>query len=350
MINPARFNDLFEQIPSEQAPRPDARLTPGFSPAATLAFAVRARHANRALMSPAADDTQIDIALGFDAKYAPHAAACVASVHRHAGGAELRFIIIHAGVEAPLRAKVEQAAPGARFVWIEARAEDLPPFADRGYFNRSILFRLGLDKLAPADCGRLLYLDADLIVLSGIRALWRTDLKGFALAAAIDSFQDEHTFAQRWALPAGGQYFNSGVLLIDLARVRQEGLFAAALEFVIRNGILDFPDQDALNAVFWNRWLRLDNNWNIQRHMLVAEGYPSLPAGREMSQAPAGIVHFTCAEKPWLAGVWHPWSWVYWDNLARTPFLAEVAREHGVSFYRRLRMRLRWLRRRPAVR
>ncbi len=291
---------------------------------------------------------EIDIALGFDAAYAPHAGGVIASVVRHAPGARLRFICLHDGVGEALRARVEACAPGARFHWAQVTDEDLPAFATRGHFNRAILFRIGLEKLAPADCTRVLYLDSDVVICGDVRELWDVDLGGAAIGAMRDCYQDAAAFAQRWALASQAQgYFNSGVLLVDLAAVRAEGGFSAAAAFVARHGEeLLFGDQDALNFVFWRRWRELDPAWNVQRYLSFQE-----IAAAGWRRAAPGLIHFIGPEKPWMANAWHPWSWAYWDNLKRTPFADEVAATFKMGAFQLMRLRLRWwLRRPPGVR
>ena len=44
------------------------------------------------------------------------------------------------------------------------------------------------------------------------------------------------------------------------------------------------------------------------------------PAKRLNGRAPKTI-RFTGPEKPWLGKGYHPWSWVHWESLQRTPFL-----------------------------
>lgn len=289
---------------------------------------------------------EIDIALGFDANYAPHAGVVIASVVRGAPGARFRFICLHDGVDAALRGRVESCAPGARFHWAEIGDDDLPAFATRGHFNRAILFRIGLEKHAPADSARVLYIDADVVVCGDVRELWSADLGDNAIGAVQDRYQDGAAFAQRWELPGeeAPRYFNSGVLLIDLDRVRAERLFSAAAEFVARHGddIL-FGDQDALNWVFWRRWTALDPAWNVQRPMNARE---ISDAG--WRRASPGLIHFMGMEKPWMPNAWHPWSWLYWEAARRTPFAEEVAAANRMDFIQMMRLRLRWWLRRPA--
>lgn len=287
---------------------------------------------------------RIDIALGFDARYAPHAGVVISSVVRHAPGARFRFICLHDGIDAALRARVESCAPGAEFYWTEVREDDLPAFSTRGHFNRAILFRIGLEKLAPADARRVIYLDSDVAVCGDVRELWGADLLGNAIGAVRDCYQDGVAFAARWSLAGDApRYFNSGVLLIDLAAVRADKSFSAAAEFVARHGedIL-FGDQDALNFVFWRRWSELEPAWNVQRYMTPAE-----IAEAGWGRAVPALIHFIGIQKPWMRNVWHPWAWAYWEALQRTAFADEVAAANKMDFYQLMRLRLRWRLRRP---
>jgi hypothetical protein len=68
---------------------------------------------------------------------------------------------------------------------------------------------------------------------------------------------------------------------------------------------------------------------------------------RRLNGSAPELVHFIGFEKPWMPGVWHPWAWLYWQNLARTPFAKEVARDFGMTFYQLMRLRLRWWIKRP---
>lgn len=290
----------------------------------------------------------IDIALGFDANYAPHAAAVIASVVAHAPRARFRFIILHAGLDAALQARIAASAPGMSFIWIAVSDDDMPPFAGREHFSRAILFRLGLEKLAPQDCARVIYLDADITVLADVRELWAVNLDGAPVAAAIDGFVDPRLFAEAWRLPPGPDYFNSGVLVIDLARVRREGLFSKAIDFFVRNDAqLTLADQDALNWACWGRWTRIGVAWNAQRHMAIPSLIADIPEDRRLNREAPKIIHFTGPEKPWTPGAYHPWAWQYWKSLKRTAFARDARRAAGVGIAELLRLRLRWLLRRP---
>jgi len=285
----------------------------------------------------------IDIALGFDANYAPHACVVIASVVRHAPGARFRFICLHDGIDDALRVRVEACAPGQAFHWAEIAEDDLPAFETRGHFNRAILFRIGLEQHAPADCTRVLYIDADTIVCGDVRELWKTDLGENSIGAMHDCYQDGVDFAEKWGMAGKPEYFNSGVMLIDLVKVRRHRQFQMASAFVARhaNEIL-FGDQDALNFAFWRMWTKLDPAWNVQRYMSDAE----IATAGWRRTAPA-LIHFIGMQKPWMANVWHPWAWLYWDTARTTPFADEIAAANKFDLYQMMRVKLRWWLKRP---
>ena len=292
---------------------------------------------------------RIDVAMGFDGRYAPHAANVMASIVRHAPGAELRFILLQSGVSEEAKQRTEAAARGAAFVWVEVRDEDLPAHADRGHLNRTMLFRLGLEALAPRDAGRVIYVDADTIVLGDIRELASADLHGHALGAVTDCYQDADKFAELWSLPKGGRYFNSGVLVIDLPKVREQKLFSRALNFVVAHDRdLLFADQDALNHVFWQTSAVIEPTWNVQRFMRPQEIAAETAADRRWGHSRPRLIHFIGTEKPWMRNVWHPWAWAYWENLRRTPFARDVAAAYRMDFMQMMRLRLRWMVKRPS--
>ena len=291
----------------------------------------------------------LDVTLGFDDGFAPHAAATIASAVKASPGADFRFIIFHAGVSRERQESVEAAAPGATFFWRELRDDEMPSFTNRGYFNKAIMFRLGLEAFGPEDCTRAIYLDADTIVLRDLRELWNTDLEGAPLGAVLDTYSTGAEFAERWNLPAENPiYFNSGMLLINLKQVREEKLFSRAIEFFVENDEhIHFADQDALNYAVWGRWKKLDNCWNVQRDMIIPGLAANLPEEMRWDGSMPGVVHFTGTDKPWSTDGWHPWSWTYWRALERTPFAREVAQRRQVPKLHRLRLLLRWLRHKP---
>lgn len=289
----------------------------------------------------------IRIAFGVDASYVPHVGATIASLAAASPKARLHFIVLCSGVSAEDRRQVGRCAPRAGFDWIDIADPALLSIERRAHFSAAASYRLALARVVPAEVRRLLYLDCDMIVVRDIAELWRTDLHGHPVAAVCDPGGDAAAFAVRWGLPLERPtYFNSGVLLLDLSVIRAEGIFDAALEFLQANQeFLRFPDQDALNYALWQRWLKLDPIWNVQRTMAIA-GIDAAPQETGVRRRP-GIVHFSTEHKPWLPDTYTPYAWLYWRNLMRTPFREQVETTYGVGRRAQLRMLARYARRWP---
>jgi lipopolysaccharide biosynthesis glycosyltransferase len=173
------------------------------------------------------------------------------------------------------------------------------PKAPQHRWAPAAMTRVFLDQILPPDIQRLLYLDADTLVLQSLDPLRSLDL-GPNWAAAVDDFImafPAKLDAQRRALGlrADSAYFNSGVILFDWARPETRQAVATARHNIeTRADQYHATDQDALNAALDGKWLRLDPKWNVQTGFL-----PDI-------QRPA-IVHFTGRRKPWRANA----SWVH---------------------------------------
>ena len=142
-----------------------------------------------------------------------------------------------------------------------------------------------LGELLPDDVERVLFLDADLLVLDDPTGLLEVDLGGRALAAAVDgaiALCSGPRGVRAWreqGIPAFAPYFNAGVMAISLRDWRERAVGARALRYLSTRGTSGggFLHQEALNAIAWDDWHELDPRWNV----LASH------AGRPYSQAPA---------------------------------------------------------------
>lgn len=240
----------------------------------------------------------------------------------------LVIYILDGGIQARHRRQVMASWNLSRVEvrWLKprrARLENLPIF---DWYGPSIYFRLLAPELLPSAERKALYIDADTLILDDISRLWRTGLRGKPVAAAQDSgFQRIGSTDIPWAevgIPPSGKYFNSGVLVLDLARWRQGRLTEDVLEYLrARGDDVSFPDQDALNAVFAGKWLELHPRWNLQLES-ASNCLRTLPRAERLLYAEAisrpGILHFVGAPKPWEKKCMHPRLFLYHIYLDRT--------------------------------
>jgi len=230
----------------------------------------------------------IVIATASDDRFLPGLLALIHSAHTHNPGA--RFLIIDMGLSPDshrqLDRLLEQFDVAATVARPDRRTFALLP--DGGRFTRAAYARFLVPELLP-DEARALYIDADAVVVGCLRELWELELGDLLVAAAGDEFVLPEEAARAGLEP--GDYFNSGVLLMNLARWRSDHVAARAMQLIAADHNLTLPDQTALNAVCRGRIAFVGREWNL------LAGRPGRIAARQTR-----IIHFTGEDKPWRRG------------------------------------------------
>lgn len=165
------------------------------------------------------------------------------------------------------------------------------------------------------EVSRCIYLDTDLIVCSDLNNLQTLDLQGKSSACVVDGGiatpEQQLRLRTKLKLQNPLQYFNSGVILMDLDAWRHRDIQAKALDIANENyDLLDQMDQDALNMVLAGDWLSLDPKWNTSKGN----------AGADFSD---GIIHFLGKVKPWHADYAANFQDRWFALLDRTAFAGE---------------------------
>lgn len=213
------------------------------------------------------------------------------------------------------------------------------------HISLSAYFRLFVGKIF-AEYDRILYLDCDLVVNKDIAELFHTDMKGYPIAAALDtavcnSLESKgfdigawRNFKKYMADTLGffdvTHYFNSGVMIIDIAGFN-EVEFDYLIDLAQRNNRF-FHDQNVMNAAFENNYYLLPQTWNYQWHVKIffLDFKKKLPCDFiELCETPDGlpnIIHYTSHEKPWK-NPYHTYADVWWKYARGTPFYEIFLRE-----------------------
>ncbi|CCM03965.1 uncharacterized protein FIBRA_06121 [Fibroporia radiculosa] len=240
----------------------------------------------------------IHIALTVDSAYAMAAAVVIRSTIVHTTG-RLTFYVVDLGLTDEDRGRLEGFSENrdVTIVFISLPTNSIT--AKHG----ATFAKIDMIPILPVE--RVLYLDADVLVRANLQPLWATDLKRNSIAAVTDiGFPMGHEGLQR------GSYFNAGVILMNLTKIRHRfNVLKATAEEMMQS---KFRDQDALNRHFMNDWLPLSLKWNAQG----LGTYASLPSPDRASmdispmQDPS-IVHFTGPVSPALEHVLNPYVQPY---------------------------------------
>lgn len=282
----------------------------------------------------------IEIALAFDdgfwaPAYASMRSVCLTTRHPE----RLRFHLLTLGLSAEHRAAIDSIGTDYGATLNHIALDDQGLFGDRiasfptirmRRFRPVIYARLFMGDLLPADIERVLYLDSDIFVRSPIEQLFNIDMGGKAIAAALQPDR-LHCIAgtdlrTRNAFSMAEPYFNSGVMLIDMAQYRGVD-FATVLRESLPQSEIDmfYYDQDIINFAFKGRIVELGYRWNLQN--------PE-PAHEILDPH---ILHYSANPKPWFI-----WSRVAFKrtyrHLMTNRYFYQYRRERMVGLLRR------WLR------
>lgn len=185
--------------------------------------------------------------------------------------------------------------------------------------------RLLLPDLLP-EYEKILYFDADLLVLDSLCKLWDVSLRDSAVGAAIDSITIlkgtglEHFKALQ--LPEGHLYFNSGVLLLNLRVLREMQLLKTMKEWAAEHSdLMIYSDQDALNVILAGNVSYFHLRWNLQAPLIapIKLGWKCSQEHIKAVSDPA-IIHYVTNRKPWRKEFRLPYQSLYFKYLAQTPW------------------------------
>jgi lipopolysaccharide biosynthesis glycosyltransferase len=296
------------------------------------------------------------LACAVEDPYVEHSAAMLRSVlDQRPPAAELLVHYMHppelgSAARDSLAGMVEGG--GARILFHEIGDELVSGFPIEGFTRKATWYRVFLPDLVP-EVDRALYLDADLIALQDLTPLWRTKLGDNLIAAVSNVHQWDHLDRPASiGLPEDLQYFNAGVLLLDLAGMRRERTTDDLRRFVIENAeTLDWRDQDALNLVLGRRRLRLHPRWNVMNSIVLYPWAADLfgEVAVEEARSDPAIRHFEgpSLNKPWHYLCDHEMRELYTELRSRTPWpVVEIEGRTPANIVRRALWRLRG---RPAV-
>jgi lipopolysaccharide biosynthesis glycosyltransferase len=186
-----------------------------------------------------------------------------------------------------------------------------------GFTRKATWYRIFLPELLP-DVPRVVYLDADVIVLESLAPLWEMDMASWLVAAVTnvtDPAYADHPRALGITDPQG--YFNAGVLVLNLDLMRHEDSTRKLREYGTSHADqLVWRDQDALNVVLGTKRVALHPRWNCMNSIMVFPQSVDV-LGREAvakARSNPAIRHF---EGPGLYKPWHYLCQREWRDLYR---------------------------------
>ena len=177
---------------------------------------------------------------------------------------------------------------------------------NRPHISIATYYRLALHKILPANVRKIIYLDADLVVMDSLVELWSIDLESNYLAGSPD--EGGVLQMRRLGLPLSHNYINAGICVMNIAKMREVDLDNLYAEALYKNyELITLQDQDILNITFVNKIKRIHPRWNVQSRFYKPNELEYAYTQVELNEAaldPA-IIHFSDREKPWQPACRH---------------------------------------------
>ncbi len=241
---------------------------------------------------------EIPIFFTVDNNYAPFLATAINSaVKNSSDNRKYRAIILYQELSRENIEKLSKLAKDNFSVEFYAMKNSFDAITDRmsnrlrcDYFTLTIYFRLFIPLMFP-QIDKGIYIDSDVVVTSDIAELFDIDIKDNFIGACRDySIADIPplvSYTENAVGVNGNEYINSGVLLMNLKKMREndfEGHFLNLLNTYHFDSIA--PDQDYINAICNGKIHYLSQEWDTMPDSSTPVENPKL-------------IHYNLFSKPW---------------------------------------------------
>lgn len=240
-----------------------------------------------------------------DSGYALPTAVAISSMLRHrAEGTRYKISVVCNGLDEHDAALFGCFGPAVEILAVGNRYAHL--FSEHHHVSEAALLKFDLPTLFPAD-ERILYLDGDILVLDDLYDLWNTELDG-KFAAVVKDYA--YCLRGSGTMLGHSAYFNSGVMLLNSAKLREIDIAAKLLDAKKHEPVDSFMDQTAFNMVLGDNVEYLPPKYNMLQTSFRKQGGTSFKKIADFYEVGEG-----CFERMFehpavlhLAGKLKPWS------------------------------------------
>jgi len=275
--------------------------------------------------------TVVPVFFSSDDRYAPYLATAVvslisnASLKRDGEDYSYRIVIMNEDLSEENRKRLSALARDGFSIEFADMREKFALMSEKksnrlrcDYFTMTIYARMFIPDMFP-EHDKGIYLDSDITVPGDILDLYSTDLEGNLIGACVDeSIQGVPPLLEYVERSVGvphASYINSGILLMDMAKLREARIGDRFVELLNKWHFDSIaPDQDYINAMCSGRILYLDGTWD------------TMPADGTPERSDPKLVHYNLFSKPWnYDGI--QYEEYFWKYASLSGYLEDIRRE-----------------------
>lgn len=266
---------------------------------------------------------EIPIFFTIDDKYAPYVSVAISSIIENASKEyNYKIIIIYQELTNENIEKISKLQNDNFKIEFVYMKDTLDAITDRvenrlrcDYFTLTIYFRLFIPEMFK-EYDKGIYIDSDIVVPGDISELYKFELGDNLIGACPDHSVVDIPEIINYMENAIGvnrhEYINSGVLLMNLKKMREEKFDQRFLELLNKYHFDSIaPDQDYLNAMCNGNILYLDECWDA----MPIEGKNELDNPK--------LIHYNLFSKPWCYDN-IPYEDYFWKYAKKSDYYNDI--------------------------
>ena len=248
---------------------------------------------------------KMNILITIDKKYLFPLQVMLVSLGKTQRGREIEIFVAHSGLDEEDFSFLNTAIAPFPFLKVHSVPIREKWFSDTPVIERlpeESFYRLMAFEFLPKSVERCLYLDPDILIRKPLDELYDLDLGENVIAAANHTRGlVEKMNCVRLGLKKGQRYINSGVMLMDLKKMRQTLTVESVIEATKKHiRKLWMGDQDLANILFADKTLYIDELiWNLDERTVKKNRKKFTK--KDIAEKTA-IIHYNGKYKPWLKG------------------------------------------------
>lgn len=270
----------------------------------------------------------IPVVFCFDANYANYAAVATFSAFSNSvAPLKVYWLVPSSDLEMANLKKLSLSVLGVNIFIKPVDSKHFQDWKEVLHITRGSYLRLLIPETVEED--KVIYLDSDVIVQADLSPLYSTDLETFAIAGALETAAGGENSNMPLSKPV--RYINTGILVMDLKRLRQDGFFLKCKDIYEKyTKQITWGDQCIINKYIESGKKILEPCWN--HYVSLGKNPSHEKLGTKGTESSPGILHFLTQDKPWhksypphIGDLW--WKYadkLQLDGLRREAYEAEI--------------------------
>ena len=245
----------------------------------------------------------INILVTLDENYIPQLNVMLYSLLYSNPDCHFKVYLLHSSIPDAALTETRRILAGAgELLPVLAKDIKLDNVPTTNRYPREIYYRIFAARYLPEDVDRVLYLDPDIIVNGSIKELYELNLDDYYFAASSHVGRMLHIYNElRLGMDEDSPYINSGVMLMNLKKLREEQDYQEVLDFVEKKRkLLSLPDQDIISTLYGSKIYPLSTfRYNMTELLYMFHSRQEKSLTIDWIRKHSVFIHYCGRNKPW---------------------------------------------------